>query len=86
MTEYNWDEACDLVEELEKYCEFENDEHGEMVRSLLLLARYPDYMSQDLWDAVVAGMKAELTNYKEHCRIVKSEETYTREYIELEWD
>lgn len=86
MAEYDWDEACRLVEELEEYCTFEEDEHGEMVRSLLLLARYPDYMSQELWDAVVFGMKEELDNYKKHCRVVKTEETYTREYTELEWD
>jgi hypothetical protein len=86
MAEYDWDETVRLVAELEEYCTFEENEHGEMVRALLLIAQHPDYMSQDLWDAVVAGMKEELSNYQKHCRIVKSKETYTREYVELEWD
>jgi hypothetical protein len=86
MANYDWDETCRLIAALEEYCTFEENEHGEAVRYLLGLAQYPDYISQDLWDAVVAGMKEELENYEKHCRIVKTKETYEREYVELEWD
>ena len=86
MANYDWGEACDLVAELEKYCTFEENEHGEMMRYLVGLSQYPDYMSQTLWDAVVAGMKEELANYKKNCSIVKTEETYTREYVDLVWN
>ncbi len=85
MTNYDWGEACDLVSELEKYCTFEETSHGEMVRALLLLAQHPDYMSQELWDAVVAGMKEELENYKKYCKIIETSETYTRPVVEVVW-
>ena len=86
MTDYDWGEACDLVSELEKYCTFEENSHGEMVRALLNLAQHPDYMSQVLWEAVVAGMKEELQNYKNNAQIVTTTETYTREYVDLVWN
>lgn len=86
MTDYDWGEACDLVSELEKYCTFEENSHGEMVRALLSLSQFPDYMSQELWDAVVAGMKEELAHYKKYCRIVETEATHTFPVTELVWD
>lgn len=86
MTDYDWNEACELRDQLEKYCEYEMNEHGEMVTHLIGLANYPDYMSQELWDNVVAGMKEELQNYKENAKIVKTTQTYTREFTDLVWN
>jgi hypothetical protein len=86
MTDYDWDEACDLREQLREYAEFEMNSHQEMVEQLCNLSQYPDYMSQELWNAVIDEMKAELKNYKENATIVKTTETYTREIVDIEWN
>jgi len=76
----------ELKEQLEAYCEYENDEHGEMVRYLCHLSDYSYMMDKDFIDALTTQMKSELENYLEYCTLVESEETYTRKYIELEWN
>lgn len=86
MTDYDWNEACKIREQLEHYCSYEMNEHGEMVEHLCYLSKYPDYMSQEMWDAVIAGMKKELKNYSENAKIVKTTETYTREFTDLVWN
>jgi len=82
----NHEKFEELVTALEKYCEFENDEHGEYVRGLCQVSHYYYCMSDEFADALIKQMEWELKNYQDFCRIVKTEETYTREYTELEWD
>jgi hypothetical protein len=82
----NYDKLSELVGKLEKYCEHENDEHGEFVRGLCYLVSYSYCFDDDFANALIAQMEYELNNYDEFCRIVKSEVTYTNEYTELEWD
>ena len=76
----------DLQEKLEAYCEYESDEHGEYVRGLCQVSNYSYCMDNDFIDALTKQMKSELQNYEEYCTVVKTEETYTREYTELEWN
>jgi hypothetical protein len=85
MTDYDWDEACDLREQLRKYADYHYDSYSEMINALCALSQYPDYMSQELWNAVVEGMKRELKNYEENSQIVTTTETITREVVDLEW-
>jgi hypothetical protein len=42
-------------------------------------------METDFIASLIKQMEWELQNYTENCRIVKIEDTYTREYVELEW-
>jgi hypothetical protein len=81
----NHEELEELVTQLEEYCAHENDEHGEFVRGLCFVANYSYCMEPDFINSLTKQMEWELQNYIEHCKIVKTEETYTREYIELEW-
>jgi len=82
---YDWDEALELSSKLEKYWSLEGDSHGQAVETLCAMAQYPDYISQELWDAVVAGMKYELDQYETYCKIVITPETFTHDVAELEW-
>lgn len=82
----NHEKFRELVGKLEEYCQHENDEHGEFVRGLCVLANYYYCMRNDLTDALLEQMQWEVENYQTHCRIVRTPETYTREYVELEWD
>jgi len=82
----NHERLEELHEALEAYCTYEDDEHGEMVRALCLAAQYDYCMSDDFAKALIKQMEWELENYRKFCRIVKTEETYTREYVELEWN
>ena len=84
MTE-RYEKLEDLREKLEEYCEVENDEHGEYVRGLCQVSNYSYCMDNEFMDALIKVMGYELENYCEHCVIVETEETYTREYKELEW-
>lgn len=85
MTEYDWDEINDIREKLLEYAEYEYDSHTEALTALCHLSQYPDYISQELWDAVVTAMKAELKMYTENTVIVTKTETITREVTDLEW-
>lgn len=85
MTDYDWDEACELSEKLREYADYHYDSYSEMINALCALSQYPDYMSQELWNAVVEGMKRELKNYEENAQIVTTTETITREVVDLEW-
>ena len=85
MTEFDWTEAGELHDKLREYADFEMSSHSEMICALCDLSHFPDYMSQDLWDAVMAAMKDELKNYTENTRIVTKTETITREVADLEW-
>ena len=86
MTAYDWNEMCDLSEKLKKYYELEGDSHGEAIEALCRLAQHPDYISDELLDAVVIAMRAELKNYTENCKIVITPETFTHDVAELEWN
>jgi len=85
MTVYDWNEMCELSEKLEKYYELESDSHGEAMEALCRLAQHPDYISDELLDAVVIAMRVELKNYTENCKIVTTPETFTQDVSELEW-
>lgn len=85
MTEYDWDEVNELREKLAEYAEYEYNSHTEAMEALCRLSQYPDYISQELWDAVVTAMKAELKNYTENTRIITTTETFTKEVTDLEW-
>ena len=76
----------ELRENLEEYCEHENDEHGEMVRGLCQLSNYSYCMDKPFIDALIQQMKWELENYREFCTIVETEVSYTNKYTELEWE
>lgn len=75
----------ELREDLEAYCEYENDEHGEYVRGLCQLSNYSYCMDNDFADALMKQMEWEAENYRKFCRITRTTENYTREYVELEW-
>ena len=79
------DKLSELVEQLEKYCEHENDEHGEYVSGLCYVAAYSYCFDDEFADALIKQMKYELDNYHEFCTVVETEVTYTNKYTELEW-
>lgn len=83
---YNWKEICELTTELEKYYSLEGDSRGEAMEALSRLSQYPDYISDELLDAVVTAMKAELKYYTENCKIVIKPETVIHDVAELEWN
>jgi hypothetical protein len=85
MTSYDWDEANELREKLLEYAEYEYNSHTEAIEALCGLSQYPDYISQELWDAVIVAMKAELKNYTDNTRLVTTTETFTKDVIDLEW-
>ena len=86
MTDYNWDEACELRDKLREYADYHYDSYSEMINALCALSQYPDYMNQDLWNAVMRGMRAELKNYEENSQIVTRTETFTKEVQDLVWN
>lgn len=81
----NHERLEELQEALEAYCEYENDEHGEYVRGLCQVSNYSYCMDKDFAEALIKQMESELKNYEEFCRVVRTTENYTREYVELEW-
>ena len=83
---YNWEEMCELSTELEKYYSLEGTSHGEAMEALCRLSQHPDYISDELLDAVVIAMKEELKNYTENCKIVITPETFIHDVAELEWN
>ncbi len=85
MTDYDWDEINEIRAKLTEYAEYEYDSHTEALTAMCHLSQYPDYISQELWDAVVTAMKAELKNYTENTRIITTTETFTKEVTDLEW-
>lgn len=86
MTDYNWNEICKVRTKLEEYYELEGNSHGEAVQALCHLSQYPDYMTQELWNAVVDAMQYELNNYTTNAKIVTTPTTYTHDVTELEWN
>ena len=86
MTKYNWDEANELREKLSEYAEYEYNSYTEAMKALCCLSQYPDYISQELWDAVIIAMKAELKNYTENATIVTTTVTTTNEVTDLQWN
>jgi hypothetical protein len=85
MTAYDWNEMCELSEKLEKYYELEDNSHGEAMEALCRLAQHPDYISDELLNAVVRAMRTELKNYTDHARIIITPTTYKCDVAELEW-
>lgn len=83
---YNWGEICELGEKLEKYYSLEETSRGEAMEALCRLSHYPDYISDDLLNAVVIAMKEELKYYTENCKIVITPETFIHDVTELEWN
>jgi len=86
MTKYNWDEICELRDNLEKYYSLEYDSHTEAMEALCRLSQYPDYISEELWDAVVIAMKSELKNYTENSKIITTPIMIAKNLVELEWN
>ena len=82
---YDWDEVCEIREKLSEYAEYEYDSHTEALTLLCQLSRYPDYISDELLDAVVAEMKKELKNYTENSTIVTTTVTTTNQVTDLQW-
>jgi len=86
MTVYDWDEINEIREKLAEYAEYEYNSHTEALTALCHLSQYPDYISQELWDAVVIAMKAELKNYTENATIVTTTVTTTSQVTDLQWN
>jgi hypothetical protein len=86
MTDYDWDEINDIREKLLEYAEYEYDSHTEALTAMCHLAQYPDYISQELWDAIVVEMKAELKNYVDNTTIVTTTVTVTNSVTDLQWN
>ena len=76
----------DTVEELRKYVDIDGptsmSEQGELICSL---AGYTDYFSDEFGVALEKEIKLQLKNYKDFSRIVETEETFTRNCVELVW-
>jgi hypothetical protein len=83
---YDYDEICNLREELDPYVELEGTEIGEACSALIRLSHYPDYISEECLAAVVTEMKTQLEMFKDQCTIVESEETFTRKVRDLDWN
>jgi len=81
----NHERLEELREELEAYCEYEDDEHGEYVRGLCQVSNYYYCMGDEFRNALIAQMEWESENYRKFCRITRTTENYTREFVELEW-
>jgi len=86
MTTLEYSEICELREKLEEYGNLEETSHGEAVRALCFLSSYPDYITDELWDAVVDAMQYELKNFTDNAKIVTLPMTFTRDVIELKWN
>ena len=81
-----YDKLEELQERLAEYCEVENDEHGEYVRGLCQVSKYSYCMGDEFLNALIAQMEWESENYRKFCRITRTTENYTREFVELEWN
>ena len=86
MTNYDWDEINEIRAELAEYAEYEYNSYTEAMEALCCLSQYPDYISQELWDAVVVAMKAELKNYNDNTTIVTTTVTTTNQVTDLQWN
>lgn len=73
------------LEELEEYVDWEGSEVGEMCQSLIQLAGYPDYMSDELKQAVAKEIVDTLEMFRERTEWVEKEVTVTRKTKELVW-
>ena len=84
MNEY--EEVLEIAEKLREYYDLQMDSMSEAVQTLCHLSSYPDYLSDEVYAAVVKEMRAQLKNYEENCEIVEIEDTITRSFVELRWN
>jgi len=73
----------EMKEELEKYWELEDDEHGEAVSLMCSLVSRYDYVSDDFKIALEKELAHQLNNYKEYTEIVEREVTHSKTLKEL---
>jgi len=81
----NYEELLKLSDELQEYTDIERTELGEACLLLTSLISYGDYISEQFSQALEREIEAQLKNFKENSRIVESEISGKRKYIDLEW-
>lgn len=80
-----FDELLKLCEELESYTQWECDSQTETCDLLIAMANYPDYVSDEFYDAVGQEIADKLENYKKYSRIIEKEELVKQKVKYLEW-
>jgi len=82
MSEYMKNQ--ELSAELKTYAELDGTEVEEACLSLCHLVGYPDYVSDEFYEALMTEIMRQLVGFKECTKIVEYEETYTRKVRDLE--
>lgn len=76
----------DVVLELERYAELQNDELGETITYLCVLSRYSYCLSKEFNEALIKELGEQLDNFQENSKIVtRVVERDSYEVEELEW-
>ena len=74
------------IEELEKYADYEGTELGEMCQSLVRIAHYPDYISEELRQTVAQEIVDTLAVFHEQATLVEVEVKSSYMSTELVWN
>jgi len=72
------------IEELNTYTEVEGTEVGEACSFLITLERFPDYVSEEFYQALVKEIRTRLEDFQLNSHFVEKEETHTMKYETLE--
>lgn len=76
-----------IVEELEEYLDCTEDEVTELYSLLIrAITGYPDYMSNELYDALLQDIKTQLEWFKNNTTIIKTEMVHSSTYTRKELD
>jgi len=73
------------AKELEAYSEIEGTEIGEACFHLLAIKRYPDYVSDKFYKALIKEIQKQLEYFQLNSYFVEKKETRTVKYSTLEW-
>lgn len=80
-----YQEVMEVTAALEPYIELENDSHSEAIHTAIHLSQYPDYISDELWEALCAYLIDRKEHYETNCEIIIVHHQYTRQDKELKW-
>ena len=88
MSDYDHTYAMELSGKLAVYTNLMADSYQEAIDTMCQLSRYSDYLSAQLYSALVIEMERALKNFEENYEIVEEERTVTHTVVELrekEW-
>ncbi len=76
------EEIMELVEALKKYADLEGSEIGEACSGLVHLLNYPDYMSEECYDAIIKEAETQLEVFKTQTKIIEEERVWTSKCLQ----